>query len=50
MFGSLEEATAMRGSVERFEPRMNEEHRARRLAGWREAVDAVLSNARLTRS
>jgi glycerol kinase len=50
MFGSLEEAAEMRGSVERFDPQMSEEHRARRLAGWREAVDAVLSTSRLTRS
>jgi glycerol kinase len=50
MFGSLEEAAAMRGPVQRFEPLMQEEHRTRRLAGWREAVDAVLLSARTTRS
>ena len=50
MFGSLEEASALRGEVQHFEPRMEEEHRALRLAGWREAVGAVLSNAGLTRS
>jgi glycerol kinase len=50
MFASLSEAAAMRGGVRRFEPQMEEEHRARRLAGWREAVDSVLSSARTTRS
>jgi glycerol kinase len=50
IFGSLEEAAAMRGPVERLQPRMQEEHRARRLAGWREAVDSVLLSARTTRS
>jgi glycerol kinase len=42
MFGSLEEAAAMRDSVERFEPAMAAEVRAERLRGWRRAVDAVL--------
>ncbi|MEA1014726.1 glycerol kinase GlpK [Sphingosinicella sp. LY1275] len=42
MFASLEEAAAMRGSVTRFDPRMNQEDRDRRLAGWRTAVTAVL--------
>ena len=50
LFASFEEAARMRGAARRFEPRMEEEHRARRLAGWREAVDAVLFSARLTRS
>jgi glycerol kinase len=50
MFGSLQEASTLRGDVRHFGPRMEEEHRALRLAGWREAVGAVLSNARLTRS
>jgi glycerol kinase len=50
MFGSLQEASALRGDVRHFKPRMEEEHRALRLAGWREAADAVLSSARLTRS
>lgn len=49
-FASLDDAAAMRGGVRRFEPRMQEEHRTRRLAGWRQAVDAVLSSARTTRS
>jgi glycerol kinase len=42
MFASLEEAAAMRGAVTRFDPRMNQEDRDRRLAGWRKAVAAVL--------
>jgi glycerol kinase len=46
MFASLEEAAAMRGEVTRFEPRMDEETRRRRLAGWREAVAAVLAPTR----
>ena len=50
IFGSLQEASALRGDVRHFKPRMEEEHRALRLTGWREAVDAVLSSARLTRS
>jgi glycerol kinase len=50
MFSSLEQASAMRGPVQCFEPQMQEEHRARRLAGWREAVDSVLMSARTTRS
>ncbi|HEX8532951.1 MAG TPA: glycerol kinase GlpK [Allosphingosinicella sp.] len=50
MFGSLDDASALRGEVRQFQPRMDEEHRALRLAGWREAVGAVLSSARLTRS
>jgi glycerol kinase len=46
MFASLEEAAAMRGEVTRFEPRMDEETRRRRLAGWQEAVAAVLAPTR----
>jgi glycerol kinase len=42
MFGSLEEAAAMRGPVERFEPAMDPSVRDERLAGWRKAVEAVL--------
>ncbi|MDT9597406.1 glycerol kinase GlpK [Sphingosinicella rhizophila] len=42
MFGSLEEAARMRGPVERFEPKMEEKDRDVRLAGWREALAAVL--------
>jgi glycerol kinase len=43
MFGSLEEAAAMRGRVERFEPAMADEVREARLSGWREAVGKVLA-------
>ena len=50
MFASLEEAAAMRGDVRRFEPRLGADQRAHRLAGWRQAVSAVLSAARITRS
>jgi glycerol kinase len=42
MFESLEEAAAMRGAVERFEPAMAAAVREARLAGWKKAVEAVL--------
>lgn len=42
LFGSLEEAAAMRGAVERFAPAMDAEVRNARLAAWRRAVAAVL--------
>ncbi|HEX8622056.1 MAG TPA: glycerol kinase GlpK [Allosphingosinicella sp.] len=42
MFASLEEAAAMRGAVERFEPAMAAGVREARLAGWAKAVEAVL--------
>jgi glycerol kinase len=42
LFGSLEEAAAMRGAVRRFAPAMAEATRSGRLAGWRKAVAAVL--------
>jgi glycerol kinase len=42
MFASLDDAAAMRGSVERFAPAMAAEVREARLAGWKRAVDAVL--------
>jgi glycerol kinase len=42
MFGSLEEAAAMRGAVERFTPARDEEVREARLAMWREALEGVL--------
>jgi glycerol kinase len=44
LFGSLEEAAAMRGRVERFTPRIEEAARAARLEGWRTAVGAVLDS------
>jgi glycerol kinase len=42
LFGSLEDAAAMRGAVRRFKPAMAQEARAARLAGWKRAVDRVL--------
>jgi glycerol kinase len=42
MFESLEEAAAMRGAVERFEPAMAAGVREARLAGWKKAVEGVL--------
>jgi glycerol kinase len=42
MFGSLEDAAAMRGAVERFEPAMAADVRDARLAGWKKAVERVL--------
>ncbi|HEX8222909.1 MAG TPA: glycerol kinase GlpK [Allosphingosinicella sp.] len=42
MFGSLEEAAAMRGAVERFEPAMAADVREARLGGWKKAVEGVL--------
>jgi glycerol kinase len=43
LFGSLEEAAAMRGAVTRFAPAMATEARAARLAGWKSAVAGVLA-------
>ena len=45
LFGSLEAAAAMRGSVERFTPALDSGQRGARLAGWRSAVDSVLAAA-----
>jgi glycerol kinase len=42
LFGSLEEAAAMRGAVRTFEPRMAEAPRRARLAGWQAAIGSVL--------
>ena len=42
MFPSLEEAAAMRGAVETFEPRMVPQVREARLDGWSRALGAVL--------
>jgi len=42
LFGSLGEAAAMRGAVERFAPAMDAAVRNARLAAWRKAVAAVL--------
>jgi glycerol kinase len=46
MFASLEEAASMRGAVRQFRRQLDEETRRRRLAGWAEAVAAVLSTTR----
>jgi glycerol kinase len=43
LFGSLEEAAAMRGAVERFEPAMDASVRDARLSAWRGALVAALS-------
>ncbi|MGQ0660560.1 glycerol kinase GlpK [Sphingosinicella sp.] len=43
MFGSLEEAAAMRGAVETFAPAMESATRDARLAAWRKAVTGVLA-------
>jgi len=43
LFGSLEEAAAMRGAVERFRPDMKPALRAARLAQWKDAVERLLS-------
>ncbi|MGQ0588277.1 MAG: glycerol kinase [Sphingosinicella sp.] len=42
LFGSLEEAAAMRGAVERFTPAMTDDVRDARLAGWQNALQGVL--------
>ena len=41
----LDDATRMRGEVERFEPAMNPRVRDARLSGWQVAIDAVLAGA-----
>ena len=41
LFGSLAEAAAMRGKVQRFEPAMDAVTRGERLIGWRTAVGRV---------
>jgi len=43
LFGSLEEANAMRGPVRRFVPAMDAAVRQGRLDGWRKAVAGVLA-------
>ncbi|MBA3676590.1 MAG: glycerol kinase GlpK [Sphingosinicella sp.] len=42
LFGSLDEASAMRGEVEGFDPKIDAKLRETRLSGWRDAVRAVL--------
>ena len=45
LFGGLEEASAMRGKVERFEPGMRADVRSARLAGWKRAVGSIVAAA-----
>ncbi len=42
MFAGLEDAAIMRGTVERFEPKLDDAGRRSRLDGWRAAVAQVL--------
>jgi glycerol kinase len=49
LFGSLEEAAAMRGEVQRFEPQMADETRSARLEQWSLAVGSVLESERSSR-
>ena len=42
LFRDLGEASAMRGEVERFEPRLGADERVARLSGWSAAVRAVV--------
>ena len=42
VFATLEDAAAMRGPVECFEPRLGEDERQTRLAGWTAAVERVI--------
>ena len=46
LFGSLEEAAAMRGGTASFHPALGDDARQARLAGWRSALDATLAIAR----
>ena len=43
LFASLEEAAAMRGAVDRFEPMLDEKLRQVRLTGWKAAVEKVVA-------
>ena len=42
VFAGLDEAATMRGDVECFEPRLGEDERHARLAGWKTAVERVI--------
>ena len=42
VFADLAEASAMRGDVECFEPRLGEDERQARLTGWKAAVERVI--------
>ena len=46
LFGSLEEASKMRGPTQRFEPGLAPPSREKRLRGWQHAVRSVLSSPR----
>jgi glycerol kinase len=43
MFDSLDDAVMMRGTIRTFEPQMEPEVRAVRLAGWRDAIGRVVA-------
>jgi len=43
MFASLDDAVMMRGTIRTFEPQMEPEARATRLAGWRDAITRVVA-------
>ncbi|PWG01575.1 glycerol kinase GlpK [Sphingosinicella humi] len=43
LFPGLEQAAAMRGAVERFDPRLDLKTRERRLDGWKKAMAATLA-------
>ena len=43
IFTSLEDAAQMRGACTTFEPRLDADTRAQRLAGWKRAVEQVLA-------
>ncbi len=45
LFADLEQASVMRGAVERFEPTMPHLTRTTRLNGWRKAVEAVVGGS-----
>jgi len=42
LYGRLEDAAVMRGTVERFQPAMAAEHRMERLSGWQAALKRTL--------
>ena len=46
LFGSLEEASKMRGPTQRFEPGLAPPSREKRLKGWQHAVQSVLLTSR----
>ena len=42
LYGTLTEASVMRGQVRRFSPMMDDAERKVRLAGWKDALERVL--------